>query len=236
MEGHLASEDRDRRPRRNRRTPWLRLLLLVGVVVAIGWLWQHPALWPLKVTVVLFHELGHAVATWATGGSVQAITLSPFEGGETLSVGGNRLLILNAGYLGSLLAGMGLLASTKVVAGARLVTLGLGVGLLITAVTLVPFLSFGFVFTAAVGVVMLLVGVFVPGFIRRWIVRILGVFSVLYAGMDVYSDVFARALDTTVQSDAVMLALHTGVPAIVWGGAWMVLGVVALILSRRWLV
>ena len=83
---------------------------------------------------------------------------------------------------------------------------------------------------------MLLVGVFVPGFIRRWIVRILGVFSVLYAGMDVYSDVFARALDTTVQSDAVMLALHTGVPAIVWGGAWMVLGVVALILSRRWLV
>lgn len=229
----MASEER-KRPRR--RTPWLRLLLLIGIAIAVGWLWHHPVLWPLKVTVVLFHELGHAVATWATGGEVLAITLSPMEGGETISRGGSRLLILNAGYLGSLLAGMGLLASTKLPAGARITCLGLGASLVAVSFALVPWFSFGFAFSLVVGIVLIVVGVAVPGFIRRWIVRVLGVFSVLYAGMDVYSDVLARALDTSVRSDAVMLAEATGVPAIVWGGGWLVVGLVLLILGRRWLV
>lgn len=210
--------------------------MLAALVVAVGWLWQHPVLWPLKVTVVLFHELGHAVATWLTGGEVVAITLSPLEGGETVSRGGDRLLILNAGYLGSLLAGMGLLASTKLPAGARITTLGLGASLLAVSVLLVPWFSFGFAFTSIVGLVLLVVGLVVPGIARRWLLRILGVFSVLYAGMDVYSDVFARAFDVTVRSDAVMLAEATGVPALVWGGGWFVVGAAMLVLGRRWLV
>ena len=190
-------------------------------------------LWPLKVTVVLFHELGHAVMTWLTGGEVLAITLSPFEGGETVSRGGSRLLILNAGYLGSLLAGMGLLGVTRLPGGARITTFLLGAGLLAVAVWLVPWLSFGFWFTGAVGVVLLAVSLFVPGFLRRWLLRVLGVFSVLYAGMDVYSDVFLRALDQTARSDAVLLAEATGVPAVLWGGAWCLVGLTMLVLARR---
>jgi len=236
VEDLLASDSRSERRRPRRRTSWLRLLVLLAVVVALGWLWQHPVLWPLKVSVVLFHELGHALATWATGGTVHAITLSPLEGGETISQGGSRLLILNAGYLGSLLAGMGLLGCTRLPLGARTVTLGLGIALVVVTFALVPWLSFGFFFTGIMGVVLLAIGVFVPGFIRRWILRVLGVFSVLYAGMDVYSDVLVRALDTGATSDAVLLAAETGVPAVVWGGGWMLAGLVLLVVFRRWLV
>lgn len=242
MEGPLASTTRSNttsakvKPSRSRRTPWIRLLILLGIAVALGWLWQHPVLWPLKVTVVLFHELGHAVATWATGGEVLSITLSPLEGGETLSRGGWRLVILNAGYLGSLLTGMWLLASTKIPMGARLTTLGLGASLLAVSAILVPWLSFGFWFTIGAGIVLLVAGIFLPGIVRRWLLRVLGVFSVLYAGMDVYSDVIARALDLSARSDAVMLAEATGIPAVVWGGGWMLAGLVMLVLGRRWLV
>lgn len=221
---------------RKERTPWLRLLLLAGIVVGIGWAWHHWAMWPLKVFVVLFHELGHAVAAWATGGEVLEIALSPAEGGHTLTRGGSPLLILNAGYLGSMVAGMGLLAGSRNGLVARGVTAVLGVFMLGVDVMFVPWLSFASWFIAACGLVLLAVAFVIPGFILKWFLRGLGVFSVLYAFLDVWSDVFARALDTSVVSDAVLLEQQTGVPALVWGATWMGLGALLLVLTRKWLV
>lgn len=218
------------------KTPWIRLAILVGIAVAIGWAWHHPALWPLKVTVVLFHELGHAVATWATGGSVESITLSPMEGGLTMSRGGARLIILNAGYLGSLLAGVGLMASTKVPLLPRILTAALAVGLMAVTWVLIPWFTFGFWFTGGTAVVFGLLAAVLPGVALRWVLRGLGVFSILYAALDVWSDIFARALDTSVVSDAVMLQQATGIPSLVWGGAWVIAGAVLLVIGRRWLV
>lgn len=218
------------------KTPWTRLLILLGLALALGWMWHSPVLWPLKLTVVMFHELGHALATWATGGQVTEISLAANEGGLTWSSGGIRFIILNAGYLGSLLFGMLILASTKVYGGARAVSLGIGGLFLGTAIVLMPWFSFGFGFAIIAGLAFFGVGLFVPASIRRWILRVVGVFSVLYALMDVYSDVISRALDWGARSDAVMLAELTGVPALVWGGAWGVAGVILLVLTRRWLV
>jgi hypothetical protein len=220
----------------NQRTPWLRLLLLVGLVVAVGWAWNHVALWPIKLLVVLFHELGHAVAAWATGGTVIAIGLSPQEGGVTVTQGGSRLIILNAGYLGSLVAGVGLLAASRNGLVARAVVGALGVLLIGVDLFYVTLFSFGFWFTGVMGLVLLAVAALVPGFILKWVVRGLGVFSVLYALADVWSDVFARALDVSVRSDAVALAELTMIPAVVWGGAWVVAGLGLLVLLRKWLV
>jgi len=185
---------------------------------------------------VLFHELGHAVAAWAIGGSVESITLSPLEGGLTMTRGGWLLVILNAGYLGSLLAGFGFLASTKVPFMPRILTIGLAVGLAAVTVLLIPWFSFGFWFTGATAVVFAALSALLPGIALRWLLRGLGVFSILYAALDVWSDIFARALDTTVVSDAVMLQQATGVPSLVWGGAWVVAGAALLIVGRRWLI
>lgn len=75
--------------------------------------WDSWVLWPAKMAVVAVHELGHALATWATGGSVVGFGLWIDQSGHVESVGGNRFLILNAGYLGSLLFGVLLLGALR---------------------------------------------------------------------------------------------------------------------------
>jgi hypothetical protein len=51
----------------------------------------------------------HGIAAVATGGSIVSIEISPNQGGLCTSRGGLRFVISTAGYLGSLLWGVGLL-------------------------------------------------------------------------------------------------------------------------------
>lgn len=94
----------------------LALALLFGVLL---FFWDSWALWPLKILVVAVHELGHALATWLTGGSVVGFGLGLDQSGHVESMGGNAFLILNAGYLGSLLFGVMLLAALRRPTAAR---------------------------------------------------------------------------------------------------------------------
>lgn len=207
-------------------------MLLAGLGVLALLFWDAPLLWPLKIVVVLFHELGHAVASWVTGGEVVEIGLSARQGGHTLTKGGIRMVILNAGYLGSLLAGLGLLAATRRERSARIVAWALPVSMLVIAFALIrPVLGFGFVFTAIAAVAFAVLARYGSAELVRWILRGLGVFSVLYALFDVRDDVFRG----TGGSDAHMLAEATMIPAAVWGLGWIGLGIGLLWLTRKWI-
>ena len=71
----------------------LRFLLGFGLFFTALWLlWGTPVVYPLKIFVVLLHELSHAMAVWATGGTVDSITLDPRQGGATYFTGGNAHL------------------------------------------------------------------------------------------------------------------------------------------------
>ena len=64
---------------------------MAGFAIYFGllWtLWDTPLIYPLKVFVVLLHELPHAVAVWTMGGSVERIVLDRRQGGETWASGG----------------------------------------------------------------------------------------------------------------------------------------------------
>ena len=76
-------------------------LFFVGLWLA----WDTPLVYPLKIFVVLLHEVSHAVMAVATGGSIERIELSPLQGGACYCPGGNAFLTLSAGYLGSLAVG-----------------------------------------------------------------------------------------------------------------------------------
>lgn len=218
------------------KTPWLRLAILAALAIGLGWAWDHWALWPLKIVVVLFHELGHAAAAAATGGEVLGIALSPDQGGVAITRGGLRFAILNAGYLGSLVAGLGLLAAGRSSVVARGTTIALGVGLLATAALFMDLLSFGWIFTGIVGIVVLPLGALLPGIALRWGLRVLGVFSVLYAAYDVWSDILLGAFHVGDRpTDAAQLAALTGIPALVWGLAWLAAGIALVVATRRWL-
>lgn len=215
---------------RRKTATWVGIVL--SGVLAL-WFWNSPVLWPVKVLVVLFHELGHAIATWLTGGTVVEIGLSPKVGGHALSSGGNRFLILNAGYLGSLLWGIALLGVARRKATSRY-ALGI-LGLVVFGVAawyVRPLASFGFVFGLVMGAVLMVGGRLLPVAAAQVVLRALGVFSILYALFDIRDDVFYAGSD--VVSDATMLASATGIPAVVWGAVWLVAGVAVLWLTRKW--
>lgn len=216
---------------RNQTATWLGIALLGALAL---WFWDSMALWPVKILVVLFHELGHAIATWLTGGELVEIGLSPQQGGHALSRGGSRLLILNAGYLGSLLWGVALLALSRRKATAR-TTLGL-LGLMVIVVAglyVRPIFAFGFAFALICGAVLLVGSRFLPTTAAQLILRGLGVFSVLYAAFDVRDDIFLARSDAV--TDASMLAALTGVPSAFWGVLWIAVGAGVLWVSRRWI-
>jgi hypothetical protein len=215
---------------RTKTATWVGIVL--SGILAL-WFWNSPVLWPVKVLVVLFHELGHAIATWLTGGTVLEIGLSPQVGGHALSSGGNRLAILNAGYLGSLLWGVALLGVARRKGTSRYALGILGAVVFGVALWYVrPFASFGFAFGLIMGAVLMVGGRLLPVTAAQVVLRALGVFSILYALFDVRDDVFYAGSD--VVSDATMLAAATGIPSVVWGAAWLVAGVAVLWFTRKW--
>ncbi|KAJ1533577.1 hypothetical protein HK096_005091, partial [Nowakowskiella sp. JEL0078] len=88
-----------------------RTFLLIGVYfISILILWNLlrgsiDILYPFKLVTVAFHELGHAIACWLSGGKVLAIDIDPNQGGKTTISGGSPVFTLCAGYLGSSLIG-----------------------------------------------------------------------------------------------------------------------------------
>lgn len=216
-------------PVRSTLDPRLRGRVALGAAfLGLAWLWGSPVLLPLSLAVVFLHEASHALVTVLTGGSVVELRLGLDEGGSTLSDGGLRFFILNAGYLGSLLSGIALL---RMVGRARLVVVGLAVVGLGIALAWMPWLSLGFALVVAWCGFLAWVGFRAPPWAATVLVRLYGVYSVLYAFGDIRSDVFGAPGGAV--TDATMLAELTGVPAVAWGVGWMIAGAAALFANRR---
>ena len=203
-----------------------------AVYFALLWaLWETPAVYPLKIFVVLLHELSHAVAVWVSGGTVEWITLDPHQGGVTFATGGNAFLVLSAGYLGSLLFGSALVivAHLKRVHAAWV---GAGVGALVLGLTIFYLRgAFAVLFGAAFGVALLVAAWRLSELWNRRLVLVLGMTSCLYAVLDIKSDVLDRP---TLSSDAAMLADLTGLRTLLWGLLWIAIAIAACALLFRW--
>ena len=213
---------------------WRGLLLAVVAVIFI-WFWGTLWVWPFKMLVVTFHELSHAAAAIISGGEVLSMDISPNEAGQTKIRGGNPWMILNAGYLGSMGWGAGLLYASKSPERARTTATLLAAFLaFVTIWFLGPNFGFGALFSGLIVLGLLVTGRLASGEAAAFVLRAIGVFSLLYAFFDIESDVLHRG--TTGTTDATMLADLSGIPAIAWGGGWMLLGVVVLWLMRRSLV
>jgi hypothetical protein len=211
-----------------------QLAFLAGFVVyfAVLWtLWDTALVYPLKIFVVLLHELSHAVALWATGGVVDYIVLDPLQGGETWGAGGSAFLALSAGYLGSLIWGSALVAGAqwkKMDAGVLTGFIGAAV-LALTALYVRS--SFGVVFGVVFGLFLLASGWRLPEIWNRRLILVLGMTSCLYAVLDIKSDILDRP---GAPSDAAMLADVTGIPTLFWGALWIGIALGVCVLLFRW--
>jgi len=206
-----------------------QLLILFSVIIAIFFLWSTPALYPLKLLIVFFHESSHALMTIATGGQVIELEIDRLQGGHVISAGGNRFITLTAGYLGSLIWGVVIYLLAVGSKYDKAIMFCLGIIIMVVTTLFVRDL-FAFGFGGLTGLFMILMGVKAPMQINDIILRVIGVTSMSYVPLDVYSDTIVR---TSLRSDAFMLAEEFGGTTVLWGTIWLLVSVVILIATLK---
>jgi hypothetical protein len=205
---------------------WMRpreTAILVALLLATVFFWDSIALYPVKAFVVLLHELGHGLAAVLTGGQIERIELSANLGGVCWSRGGWRLLVLPAGYLGSMSFGGVILLAAARSRNDRLLAALLGLAVLALTILFVRTL-FGIAFGLAFGAALVASARWLPQAANDLLLRFLGLSSVLYAVIDIKEDLISR---TVPGSDAYAMSRELFLPPVFWGVLWMVLAIVA---------
>jgi len=200
----------------------LRVLVPLVIAVVALWAWDTTVVYPLKVFVVLLHELSHGLAAVLTGGAIERIELTADQGGVCWTRGGWSFVVLSAGYLGSLVLGAALLVVASRTRLDRAAAAGLGVVVLIVTVLWVR-TPFGLAYGLAAGGALVVTGWKLPAVVSDGLLRVIGVVSCLYVPWDITTDLVLRSHP---DSDATQLARLTGIPGVVWGVAWGIAAVV----------
>lgn len=189
-----------------------RTILSCLLVMVLYLAWQTIWVLPLKVLVVYFHEFSHALMTWLTGGSVVSFVVAPDQSGHVISLGGNRFLILSAGYLGSILCGALLY---------RFSHINNLLWLMVAVMLFVGLFFFGSWFTLLFSVVSALgLGLcryYLPIIWQATVLQLIGLASLCYVPYDVFQDTIVHA---SLKSDAAMMAQEFFGFTWFWGGLW----------------
>lgn len=192
---------------------------LIALTVVVFALWSTLLVVPLKLLVVFFHELSHGLAAILTGGSIESISVNFQQGGEAWTRGGSRFAILTAGYLGSLLIGVGLLLAALRGRADRAVVTGLGALMLLVLVLYVRDIPAAMI-CGGTGLALLAAGRLLSRAFCDLLLRVIGLSSLIYVPYDIFDDTLRRA---SLRSDARMLAEEIGGTTMIWGGLWLVI-------------
>lgn len=205
------------------------VFFLLAIMISIAFLWRSTLLLPLKLLVVFFHETSHALATLLSGGVVKSLVVSAEQGGQVISMGGNRFMILSAGYLGSLIWGLLLFLITVLTDRDRLITAFLGLTMMLITLLYADTL-FTRLFGAVLGLSFGLSAVYFSNFINDLICRVVALTNMLYVPLDIVDDTLLRH---HLRSDAAMMAEHYGGHTLLWGGLWLFLSCIMIIICLK---
>ncbi len=204
-------------------------IFLLGLIMAC---WEYPILYPLKLLVVFFHESSHALATVLTGGTVKELVINQQQGGYVISQGGNRFIILSAGYIGSLLWGVVIYVASVKSHYDKVIMTVLGISIIIITVVLSSSI-FSWLFGLLSGGIMLLMAKYLAEQYNDFALRLIGLTSMMYAPLDIYSDTISRS---HLQSDAYLLADYTGGTTLLWGSLWIIISVMVIFYCLKWVL
>jgi hypothetical protein len=198
-------------------------LTLAALILAAIALWDWPLLYPIRVFVVLLHELGHGLAAALTGGQIVSISINADLSGVCWSRGGLRLLVLPAGYLGSMAFGGVILVVAARSRSDRWLAAVIGVATLLLSLIFVRSL-FGLAFGLGFGLALLAVALWLPAAVNDLLLKFLGLTSVLYAVIDIKEDLISR---TVPGSDAYAMSRELFLPPVFWGVLWIAIALAA---------
>jgi hypothetical protein len=194
------------------------LILILGRIPILKFL-----ILPFSIFGVIVHELAHALATVLTGGQFKqlSVTYNPTTNeveGSALSRGGDGCLIVNAGYVGTTLAGALLLIVAVSSISARLVLLVLGIGLLlVTAIFMRG--AFGRISGVLIGLGLILISRQFPEVIAKGVLWIMAV--------TMFVDTALHLIH--VPMDARNLQRRTGIDFGLWIVLWQILAVLIVL-------
>ena len=200
------------------------ILYLVVILVAVFFLWNTTVLYPLQILVVFFHESSHALMAILTGGEVMEMQIDYMQGGHVLSRGGSRFLTLSAGYLGSLGWGAVIYFLAVKTDSDKFISCALGTIIILISILFIRN-TFGLVFGIAGATFLIFMGLKLSLEFNDFILRVIGLTSMLYAPLDIFSDTIQRSY---LRSDARMLAEEFGGATLIWGGIWILLSAVLI--------
>lgn len=195
------------------------ILIFIGIISIL--FWNTFLIYPIKIFVVLIHEISHGIMALLTGGHVNNLQIFWNLGGQCDSSGGSKLLIALSGYTGSIIVGtIFFLSSYSKKYSVYLNTAFASLLILIVANWISG--TAGIIFSLLFAVFLFVSPRYFPNKVHFYLMKIIGIVSVLYSVADIKEDLLTK---TFVQTDASLLQNITGISSIIWGLFWFFISI-----------
>ncbi len=200
-------------------------LVFLSFVLIINFLfWDTYLVYPIKLFVVLIHEISHAISAILSGGKIISFNIGFDLSGKCETENGNNILIAASGYLGSLLFGLLIFYSTYNKKIGKWLLIFIAFLILITSVSLMQ--NFSLILLAVLFSVLLFISAFFLQIrIDSYILKLFGMSSCIYVLFDIKDDVLSA---NSALSDASILSDLINVPTIVIGLIWLIISLAGI--------
>ncbi len=208
----------------------LELGIILSALFFAFLLWNTFLIYPIKLFVVLTHEMSHGLSAIISGGRLDSLLLTSSLGGESRTIGGSKFIIASAGYLGSLGFGVLLFISGYKEKFRKVFSIVLAIFLILFAANYLEG-GFGRISAILFAIVFILFPIYLPQIANAYFYKILGIVSMAYVTIDIKEDLFTNVYRP---SDAQFIAEITSVSATIWSILWMVISITAIYFVVRW--
>jgi hypothetical protein len=208
------------------------LLIVLAALLVVFVLWNVPQLtfllYPLRLFVTFIHEFGHGLMALLTGGHVVGVVVNPDTSGVTTTLGGDRALILPAGYLGAAFFGAALFYVVNTYPYSRTFSVILGVALVGLSAAFTGFLSQAFIIGVLSGVGLVLLGWKVNAGVNLLVLDVLAIVCGLNAVLDLLALIrYSGASLAGTLNDAGAFSREVApiLPGATWAFLWALIAV-----------
>lgn len=209
---------------------FLEIAILGFIIVISFFLWDTIVVFPIKLFVVLMHEISHGIAAILTGGKIISMEINLNLGGKLESEGGIPFIIASAGYIGSFIFGAALFYSAYNKNHGVTIISSISIIILLFAVNVIEDFRLSLISILSASL-LFIISKFSPDKISSYIFKMIGLISCLYVLFDIKEDILS---DSSINSDASVISEISGIPENVWGFIWLLISIVGIILLLRY--
>ena len=208
----------------------IEFAVLAIISIISFFFWDSFLIYPIKIFVVLSHEICHGLATIFTGGKLQSILLTSTLGGATYTIGGNKFIIASAGYLGSLSVGTLLFISGYNTNVRKVVGIVFAIILILFAANFISS-ALGRVISVVFALLFIILPFYTEEVINSYFFKIFGLISTFYVVIDIKEDLFSNIYRP---SDAQFISEITSMPVMFWSIFWFLISLTVIFFLVRW--